>query len=340
MTAYQVQRPLTEREQVQFRKDFQDKEKEIQKYTNVYLSALVIVAGWIIGPESRGALTLFLGNNGYNMCAWYLVVVVNMVFTCFLIYKSILIQEIMQFITYLSPRECGLQYWEAWRRSTQSASKPVRKLYFFVISSVPILTSIVIMLFLGFILIRSPDEVRSWVAPAPVRAAPKATRRNPIAGHEGSSNVQQESLPLPDADRFREAFLISRVLWVVVALLHIIPSKFVRENSSMGRQLMLRWNTLQHLHPESPTFEPLIAEPYPMPAVTTHTANRHASTERVGHRRSSDVPPEPTRFQSSNTVMWSLLFIIAGAVLGKTVHRVRPRTAISDRLHAPSKLDE
>ena len=283
---------------------------------------------------------MFLGNNGYNMCAWYLVVVVNIVFTCFLIYKSILIHEIMQFITYLSPRECGFQYWEAWRRSTQSASKPVRKLYFFVISSVPILTSIVIMLFLGFILIRSPEEVRSWVAPVSVRAAPEATRPNPIAGHAASSKAQQESLPLPDADRFREAFRMSRVLWVVVALLHIIPSIFVRENSSMRRQVMLRWKTLQHLHPESPTFEPLVAEPYPIPTVTMHNVNRHASTERVGHRRSSDTRLEPSRFQSSNTVVWSLLFIIAGAILGKTVHRGAPRTAISDRFHAPSKLNE
>ena len=76
-------RHLTEREQETFRRDFQDKEREIQRYIGVYLSGLVIVTGWVIGPQSRPILAMALGNDGYNVYAFLIFLVLNIVFTNF-----------------------------------------------------------------------------------------------------------------------------------------------------------------------------------------------------------------------------------------------------------------
>ncbi|HJS82853.1 MAG TPA: hypothetical protein VJ742_08490, partial [Nitrososphaera sp.] len=119
-------RYLTDRELETFRRDYQDKEREIQRYIAIYLSGLVLVTGWIIGPQSRPLLVMALGNSGYNLYAFLIFVVLNIVFTNFLIYKSIIIHEITQFMTVVAKPDSGFVYWDSWRRSPQSATKPVR----------------------------------------------------------------------------------------------------------------------------------------------------------------------------------------------------------------------
>src|SRR5436309_5162270 len=114
---------LTDDEQNQFREEYRQKEAEVQKNIAVYLSALVVATGWIFGPQSRPILQIFLGNDGMNIFGVLILIAVNVIFTCFLTYKSIEIHETMQFVTYLSPHETGLQYWESWRRSRQSLTK-------------------------------------------------------------------------------------------------------------------------------------------------------------------------------------------------------------------------
>ncbi|HET6972883.1 MAG TPA: hypothetical protein VFH96_02600, partial [Pyrinomonadaceae bacterium] len=138
-------RALTQKEQEVFRKDLQDKEREIQRYIGVYLSGLVLVTGWIIGPQSRPLLVMALGNNAYNVFAFLIFVVLNVLFINFLIYKSILIHEIAQFIAYLSEPESGFLYWESWRRSPQSASRRVRTTYTVLLAVLPISVSFLIM---------------------------------------------------------------------------------------------------------------------------------------------------------------------------------------------------
>ena len=237
---HQVSRPLTEREQAQFRKDFQDKEREIQKYITVYLSALVIVTGWIIGPESKGALQLVLGNNGYNICGWYVVLLVNIIFSCFLTYKSIIIHEIMQFVTYLSPQECGLQFWECWRRSPQSATRPVRAAYTGIIAAVPILVALIIMTLLALLMFSDPNTVMQWV--------------------NAEGGMHAAAVKPTDLVQLRRAFTLSRVLWVVVFFLHAVPIWFFRQNAG---PTMKRWRVLQDLHPEAPRFDILVPHPFP-----------------------------------------------------------------------------
>jgi hypothetical protein len=51
-------RLLTKEEQDSFREDFRETEKEIQKYIGVYLSGLILVTGWIVGPQSKPVLEI------------------------------------------------------------------------------------------------------------------------------------------------------------------------------------------------------------------------------------------------------------------------------------------
>ena len=54
---------------------------------------------------------MILGNEGYNLYALLLLVVLNIIFINFLIYKSLIVHEITQFISYLSKPESGFNYW-------------------------------------------------------------------------------------------------------------------------------------------------------------------------------------------------------------------------------------
>lgn len=138
-------RLLTEAERELFRKDYQDKDAEVQRSFGVYLSGLALVSGWIVGPGAQEIPKMIAGNYGYNVYLFLGLVALNLIFTCFLIHKSILIHEIMQFVTWLSPQDDALQLWEAWRRSSQSLSRRVRIAYYVLIGLLPMAVSIIIM---------------------------------------------------------------------------------------------------------------------------------------------------------------------------------------------------
>ena len=63
-------RLLTKEEQDSFREDFRETEKEIQKYIGVYLSGLILVTGWIVGPQSKPVLEIALGNAAITYSAF------------------------------------------------------------------------------------------------------------------------------------------------------------------------------------------------------------------------------------------------------------------------------
>ena len=241
-------RPLTEQEQLQFRGDFQDKEREINRYIAVYLSALAVVTGWILGPQSKAALDLFLGNNGYNLFGWFLILFINIIFSCFLTYKSIIIHEVMQFVTYLSPRDSGFQYWESWRRSPQSATKRVRAVYTAMISAVPIIVAMIILTLLGVLLLTPPQELTNWV---------NAVHR--------SSTPSPESIA--DPVQLARAVSLAKWAWLVIFALHSVPVWFFYENVLPIGQ---RWKRLAELRPEVPTFEELVKDPFTAAGVSNN----------------------------------------------------------------------
>lgn len=117
----------------------------MQRYLTIYLSALAVVAGWLVGPSSTSLTQLVLGNNGVNAYILLAAVALNASFVGFLLYRGLVVQEMTQFVAYYAPRDAPSTLWEAWRRDLRaSVAKRVRWINFFFISAVPLLMSIVL----------------------------------------------------------------------------------------------------------------------------------------------------------------------------------------------------
>lgn len=221
---------LTPREQDTFRKDFQDKEREIQRNIGIYLSGLVLVTGWIIGPQSRPMIAMALGNQGYNIYALLLLVVLNVIFLNFLIYKSIIVHEITQFISYLSEPTSGFNYWESWRRSPQSATKPVRKIYTVSLSLLPVLISFLVMFIVGRLIYSDPTATASALKtydPTVIAATP---------------------------EHFAAVFRFAKVAFLLVLASHFIPFYFFYHNVWPTNR---RWDKLKELRSVEEAFAQL-----------------------------------------------------------------------------------
>src|SRR5947207_8458708 len=132
-----------------FRKEYLEREKEIQRYIGVYLSGVVIVFSWLIGPQSRPLNDMALGNDGYNIYAFLIVSIVNALFITFLIYKSLDVHDTTQFITLYAEPESIYANWERWRRSEYSVTKPVRTAYFVALALLPTVMAILLLTFVA-----------------------------------------------------------------------------------------------------------------------------------------------------------------------------------------------
>ncbi len=216
---------LTEDEQKAFRDDYRDVEREVQKYIGVYLTGLVLVIGWIMGPQSKPLIEMALGNQGLNIFGLLLLAALNSLFTSFLIYKSLQIHEITQFMTVLSDTENGFMYWEQWRRSPHSTTNgSVRNLYYFQLSILPLGVSALIM-FSVLALIRKESSFL-------------------IGQLQATGNTvspQQLSLVL------WWAFII----WLPVAALHLIPLYYFYVNVIPTKA---RWDKIDQLKMPRPLF--------------------------------------------------------------------------------------
>jgi len=208
----------TDKELEVFRRDFQDKEREIQRYIGVYLSGLVLVTGWIIGPQSRPLLVMALGNDGYNIYAFLIFVVLNIIFTNFLIYKSIIIHEITQFMTVVAKPDSGFLYWDSWRRSPQSATKPVRAIYTLTLSVLPIAVSFLIMFGVWNLLKSDPNQLANRIS----------VLEAPIGGSVGE-RIQAPSTSV-SAEQLASVLGNARIWFWIVLGLHLIPFAFFYVN--------------------------------------------------------------------------------------------------------------
>jgi hypothetical protein len=200
---------LTKEEQGAFREDFREKEREIQRYIGFYISGLILLVGWIVGPNSKPLLRLALDNDAYNIYPLLGIVVLNILFTCFLIYKSLTMHEIMQFMTYSCKPDTGFQYWEAWHRSTDSATIRVRAVYTVMLGLLPLSVSFLILFGLWQLLNADPQFL-----------ANKLQELEP----PGSTRIALMPQQL-------ESVFNTAVYWFwVVAALHVFPIWFFIEN--------------------------------------------------------------------------------------------------------------
>jgi hypothetical protein len=135
-------RPLTESEAIAFRKELREADQEVQSYFRVYyIVGLIGVAAWLVSPQSKPLVELMLGNGGYNIYVPLVIVFLNAVSLTYLLYKSIEIHEIAQFILYASKTDSPFVGWEQWRRSGMSATLLPRLLYTPFLTLVPLAVS-------------------------------------------------------------------------------------------------------------------------------------------------------------------------------------------------------
>ncbi|MEK6337495.1 MAG: hypothetical protein AABM67_21435 [Acidobacteriota bacterium] len=234
---------LDDRQLAPFRKEYLEREKEIQRYIGVYLSGVVIVFGWIIGPQSKPLNEMALGNDGYNIFAFLIISVVNALFITFLIYKSLDVHDTTQFITVLAQPNSVYTFWENWRRSTYSATKPVRTAYFIALAFLPAIMALMLLLFSGIKIFSS-----------------EASLRNQLTEIEESRRTTQKSITYPDPnvptpvitpidvsfrlERIQSVFSVARWLFLIVGFLHLVPLWFFYRNTVPTKK---KWDVIAKL---------------------------------------------------------------------------------------------
>lgn len=252
-------RLLNDDEQKLFREEYQQKETEIQKNIAVYLSALVVATGWVFGPQSKPIIQICLGNEGANIFGILILLAVNVIFTCFLTYKSIEIHEITQFIAYLSPAESALQYWESWRRSSQSLTKMafVRQHYMLGIVLVPFWVSILLLWGTHHLIYLEPGEIVQAIQRVQSEERVKMGQVSFSASPSLSIAPVSPSVQQPLAEmtgRLSRTLHTAQISWRFVLAFHYFPLLFFTVSwLAAGR----KWRDIRHQKSGTPTFEKL-----------------------------------------------------------------------------------
>jgi hypothetical protein len=208
-------RPLSEAELVAFRNDLREADKEVQGYFRIYyVVGLIGVAAWIIGPQTRPILSLMLGNGGYNVYTLLVIAFLNSVSMTYLLYKSIEIHEIAQFISHGSPPDSGFIVWELWRRSKVSATRWPRALYTPFLTLVPLAVS-TSLLYASWLILRTPVDQLIATASAFALIIPQPVTTGAPGTPSQFTQAQIESIA--------SVFSIARVALNIIIILHVIP---------------------------------------------------------------------------------------------------------------------
>jgi hypothetical protein len=234
---------LNDRQLAPFRKEYLEREKEIQRYIGVYLSGVVIVFGWIIGPQSKPLTDMALGNGGYNIFAFLIISLVNALFMTFLIYKSLDVHDTTQFITVLAQPNSVYIFWENWRRSEHSATKPVRTAYFIALAFLPTIIAFALLLFSRSKIFASVDSLRSQLVEIENRQPFKETS-SPLTHPQANAPALSPTDVSPQLERIQSVFSWAKVLFVIVAVLHFIPARFFYHNIRPTGQ---KWQAITEL---------------------------------------------------------------------------------------------
>lgn len=209
-----LRRPLSETEMVAFRDDLREADREVQGYFRIYyLIGLIGVAAWIISPEPKPLLVLVLGNGGYNVYAPLVIAFLNAVSMTYLLYKSVEIHEIAQFISYGSPSESGFIGWETWRRSTASATRWPRILYAPFLTLVPLLVS-TSLLYASWRILHTPVDHLLTAASTLALIIPKAAT---------TASAPSAQFSESQIEGITNVFSIARIFLYAIICLHVIP---------------------------------------------------------------------------------------------------------------------
>ncbi|MFP5262015.1 MAG: hypothetical protein ACLGJB_08935 [Blastocatellia bacterium] len=231
-------RPLSEGEMVAFRQDIREADKEVQGYFRVYyVIGLIGVAAWIISPQVKPLVILVLGNGGYNIYAPMVIAFLNSVSMTYLLYKSVEIHEIAQFISYGGPPDSGFIGWETWRRSMASATRWPRVLYTPFLTFVPLAVS-TSLLYASWRILRTPVDQLLTIASTLSLVPPQDPTSGPItAGQFTQSQIES----------IATVFSTARITLYIIIFLHVIPVALIYFNLFKVPRLwtIVRLNTVR-----------------------------------------------------------------------------------------------
>ncbi len=172
-----------------------------------------------------------LGNDGYNIYAFLIFVVLNIIFTNFLIYKSIIIHEITQFMTVVAKPNSGFVYWDSWRRSSQSATKPVRAIYTLTLSVLPIAVSFLIMFGVWNLLKTDPNQLANRISVFETPITLERTGSKDGMGGVGSVGERNQTPSTSvSAEQLASVLGKARIWFWIVLGLHLVPFSFFYVN--------------------------------------------------------------------------------------------------------------
>lgn len=249
-------RHLTNDEIERFRTEYRDTEREVQKNIAVYLSALVLAIGWIIGPQAKSFDEMMLGNGGRNIYALLAIICVNIIFSCFLAQKSVVIHEITQFVFHQAPKDAPVLDWESWRRSPLSLSRRVRFAYTATITALPIFVSIALM-----------SIVWSYAWGSPQDLLGRLSAQQPLQARIHQTAANSTLFLTVDVNSLSAILRHARYVWGAVAAFHILPIWFFIVSAYIGKT---QWSELFHRRPGITSFQKGDQEEFsdPPPSVT------------------------------------------------------------------------
>lgn len=215
-------RILTIEELKSFREDHRELDKEIQNFFRVYyISGLILLAAWFASPQSKPFIELAIGNGGYNIYTLLAIAGLNIVSITILLYKGILIHDIAQFMSYMSPKDSAFNYWEYWRRNKKGTEYLARYFYSPIMIIVPSMVSFFIMTTTANIIFANPGELLQRIK--------NAQSPNSIIGMNNDTEHAQKLESLSNEQRRIYVENIIPVLqyskhWFYFTLaLHIVP---------------------------------------------------------------------------------------------------------------------
>lgn len=235
---------LDDRQLAPFRKEYLEREREIQRYIGVYLSGVVIVCSWLVGPQTKPLDEMALGNNGYNIYGFLVISVVNALFITFLIYKSLDVHDTTQFVTIYAKPGSIYTRWEKWRRGKYSITKPVRTLYFVALSLLPAVMALLLLVFAGSKLFTSEESLKDQLVH--IENSRWAARISPATGPIPSPSPTPAQLPDVGDQlvRTRAVFGVARIFFGLVCALHLMPILFFYRNAGPTQK---QWEVVAEL---------------------------------------------------------------------------------------------
>lgn len=133
---------ISEAEAIAFRGEIRAIDSDIQTFFRLYyITGIAAISGWLISSNTQSLQSIVVGNRGINVVALLVFAFLNCVALTFLLYRSIEIHELAQFLVCSSSGTAAAVQWERWRKSKRGVTRIAKRVHTPLLTIVPILVS-------------------------------------------------------------------------------------------------------------------------------------------------------------------------------------------------------